>query len=142
MTGGPLRGRTALVTGAGSGIGAAIVRRLVADGATVRAVDLDGGSVAALAADLPGVEPVTCDLTDLDAADALVAGAGVDVLVNNAGRQHVAPVHHQRGPKAADPARFAHIRSHRVHATSRVRHHGGGLRPADRGRPGAAGRPV
>lgn len=98
-----LEGRTALVTGAGSGIGAAVVRRLVADGATVRAVDLDLGSVQALAAEVPGVEPVGCDLTDLDAVDALVAGAPIDVLVNNAGRQHVAPV------EEFDPAIFSQL---------------------------------
>ncbi|ODT99830.1 MAG: 3-hydroxybutyrate dehydrogenase [Pseudonocardia sp. SCN 72-86] len=97
-------GRTALVTGAGSGIGAAITRRLVADGVGVVAVDLDLSSVDALAAELDGVVPVGCDLSDLDAVDALVADhPGVDVLVNNAGRQHVAPLHE------FDPATFSAI---------------------------------
>ncbi|MDN5920083.1 MAG: SDR family NAD(P)-dependent oxidoreductase [Pseudonocardia sp.] len=84
---GPLAGRTALVTGAGSGIGAAVARRLAADGATVHAVDIDLDRVHALAEDHPGVSPVQCDLSDLAAVDALPAD--VDVLVNNAGRQHV-----------------------------------------------------
>jgi 3-hydroxybutyrate dehydrogenase len=98
---GPLAGRTALVTGAASGIGAAVARRMAADGATVLAVDLDAGGVKALARDVPGVEPVACDLSDLDAVDALPAE--VDVLVNNAGLQHVAPVHE------FDPQRFSLI---------------------------------
>jgi 3-hydroxybutyrate dehydrogenase len=99
--GGPLSGRTALVTGAASGIGAAVARRMAADGATVLAVDRDAEGVKALARDVPGVEPVTCDLSDLDAVDALPAQ--VDVLVNNAGLQHVAPVHE------FDPERFSLI---------------------------------
>jgi 3-hydroxybutyrate dehydrogenase len=98
---GPLAGRTALVTGAASGIGAAVARRAAADGATVLAVDLDEAGVKALARELPGVEPLTCDLSDLSAVDALPAE--VDVLVNNAGLQHVAPVHE------FDPERFSLI---------------------------------
>ena len=98
---GPLSGRTALVTGAASGIGAAVARRMAADGAAVLAVDRDAEGIKALARDVPGVEPVTCDLSDLDAVDALPAQ--VDVLVNNAGLQHVAPVHE------FDPERFSLI---------------------------------
>ena len=86
----PLDGRTALVTGAASGIGAAIARRLVADGAAVLAVDRDKAGIVALAGELPAVEPVVCDLSDLDAVDELPAE--VDVLVDNAGIQHVAPL--------------------------------------------------
>jgi 3-hydroxybutyrate dehydrogenase len=86
-----LTGRTALVTGAASGIGAACAARLAAAGARVLAVDVDAAGLAELARQVPGVEPVACDLSDLAAVDAL-PGA-VDVLVNNAGVQHVAPVH-------------------------------------------------
>jgi 3-hydroxybutyrate dehydrogenase len=92
----PLAGRTALVTGAASGIGAAVTRRLARDGARVLAVDRDKDGLAELAERLRAevgapVEPLVCDLTDLDAVDALDLDA-VDVLVNNAGRQHVAPL--------------------------------------------------
>ncbi len=86
-----LRGRTALVTGAASGIGEACTRRLATAGATVVAVDRDADGLDALAGATPGVVGVPCDLADLDSLADLPAD--VDVLVNNAGVQHVAPVH-------------------------------------------------
>jgi 3-hydroxybutyrate dehydrogenase len=89
-----LTGRTALVTGAASGIGRACALRLSAAGAAVTAVDRDAAGLATLteeAADAPGpVRPVELDLTDLDAAEEQAAGA--DVLVNNAGIQLVRPI--------------------------------------------------
>ncbi len=87
-----------LVTGAGSGIGAAIVRRFLEDGADVYAVDLDVAALDTLCSALSAdgvdarrVEPLVCDLATPDAVDALPRD--VDVLVNNAGIQHVSPVH-------------------------------------------------
>ncbi|NEB78848.1 3-hydroxybutyrate dehydrogenase [Streptomyces sp. SID14478] len=85
-----LGGRTALVTGAASGIGRACARRLAAAGAQVRAVDRDRAGLDTLAEQTDGVEPYVLDLTDLDAAEA--AAAGIDVLVNNAGMQLVRPL--------------------------------------------------
>ena len=79
-----------MVTGAASGIGRAIARRFVSDGAEVIAVDRDGDALAALADEI-GVTPLVIDLSDIDqlpAAIEKVAG-GVDILVNNAGIQHV-----------------------------------------------------
>ncbi len=96
-----LDGRTALVTGAASGIGAAITRRLVADGAKVLAVDRDEAGLGALADATPGVQALACDLADLTAVDRLPAE--VDVLVNNAGLQHVAAI------PEFDPERFSLI---------------------------------
>jgi 3-hydroxybutyrate dehydrogenase len=104
-----LSGRTALVTGAASGIGAACARRLAAEGARVLAVDIAAEGLKALCegfsetGDAAGgfIEPITCDLSDLDAVDALPSD--VDVLVNNAGIQHVSPV--QEFP----PERFSFI---------------------------------
>ena len=98
---GLLAGRTALVTGAASGIGAAIARRLSADGADVLAVDIDEAGLKALARDTPNVQAVPCDVSDLTAVDALPAE--VDVLVNDAGVQHVAPI------PEFDPERFSMI---------------------------------
>ncbi|GGU46503.1 3-hydroxybutyrate dehydrogenase [Streptomyces lavendofoliae] len=89
-----LGGRTALVTGAASGIGRACALRLAAAGAKVRAVDRDATGLEALAGAAPAtagsVEPHVLDLTDLDAAEDLAAGT--DILVNNAGLQLVRPI--------------------------------------------------
>jgi len=84
-----LTGRTALVTGGASGIGRACARRLAGAGATVVVADVDGDAAARVAAEIGGTA-VEVDLTDLDALDRLVVAA--DVIVNNAGRQHVAPI--------------------------------------------------
>ncbi|GAA1694655.1 3-hydroxybutyrate dehydrogenase [Glycomyces endophyticus] len=82
-----LSGRTALVTGAGSGIGRACAAALAAAGAEVHAVDRDGDAVREVALAVGGTAHVA-DLADLDAVAALPGE--VDVLVNNAGFQHVA----------------------------------------------------
>ena len=83
-----LSGRTALVTGAASGIGAACARRLAADGARVLLLDRDE-RVTDAAAELGG-EAVVADLTDTSAVRDLDLAA--DILVNCAGIQHVAPI--------------------------------------------------
>ncbi|MCU1615529.1 MAG: 3-hydroxybutyrate dehydrogenase [Frankiales bacterium] len=85
-----LAGRRALVTGGASGIGRACAARLAQSGAAVVVVDRDADGAKAVA-DQVGGAAVAVDLSDLDAIDAL--DLDVDVLVNNAGIQHVAPVH-------------------------------------------------
>src|SRR5262245_39782331 len=85
----PLRGRRALVTGAASGIGRACARRLAADGAEVTVADLDAPGAAAVADEVAGT-PWPVDLTDTEALAEL--SLDCDVLVNNAGIQHVAPI--------------------------------------------------
>ena len=86
-----LTGKTALVTGASGGIGAAIARTLHAQGATVA---LSGTRVAALetlAGELGGrTHILTCDLSDKESVEKLVPSAEaamgqLDILVNNAG---------------------------------------------------------
>lgn len=85
-----LEGRTAVVTGAGQGIGEAIVQTLLAAGAHVVAVDLAAAGIDALAARSERVVPVLGDVTDsglsakIDAA-LEKAGLDVDILINNAG---------------------------------------------------------
>ena len=87
-----LDGRVAVVTGAASGIGAAVATRLAADGARVLVVDLNAAAAARVAADIGGT-PLAADLTDMDAAqDVLAAARTADIVVNNAGFQHVAPL--------------------------------------------------
>lgn len=82
-----LTGRRALVTGGGSGIGAAVARRLGAAGAHVVVADIDGDRAASVAGDCGG-EPWQVDLSDTAAL--ATAEVDVDILVNNAGIQHVA----------------------------------------------------
>ena len=86
----PLRGRTALVTGAASGIGAAVARRMAGDGAAVIAVDRDAEQVTRLADEF-GAIPLVVDLADISGLPDAIAGVcdSVDILVNNAGIQHV-----------------------------------------------------
>lgn len=83
-------GRAAIVTGAGSGIGAAIAARLVKDGVDVLSVDLDPGPQT------PGL-PLAADLSTREgnrlAVDTAIERFGrLDVIVPNAGFQHVAPI--------------------------------------------------
>ncbi len=69
-----LRGKIALVTGAAGGIGAAVVRQLVAEGVRVVATDRDEAGVRALAAELgPDVAPFLVDVRSTEAVDSLVA---------------------------------------------------------------------
>jgi len=75
---------TALVTGASSGIGAAIVRQLSAKGVKVHAVARRAEKLSELAAET-GCEVLALDLLDTDAVYEKLGGLEVDVLVNNAG---------------------------------------------------------
>ncbi|GGP93204.1 3-hydroxybutyrate dehydrogenase [Streptosporangium pseudovulgare] len=84
-----LTGRQAVVTGAGSGIGRACAHRLAAAGAHVVVVDMDAEATAKVAAEVSGT-PVVADLSTPDFTDALPPGT--DIVVNNAGFQHVAPI--------------------------------------------------
>lgn len=98
-----LADRTALITGAGSGIGAAIAEELARAGAYVLVQDLrqeaaetvaqairsTGGAAGSIAGDVSQPDDVAAIV------DALVQSHGrIDILVNNAGVQHVAPIDH------------------------------------------------
>ncbi|MGI5268856.1 SDR family NAD(P)-dependent oxidoreductase [Nonomuraea sp. CA-218870] len=78
--------RTAVVTGASSGIGEATARRLAAEGYHVVAGARRRDRLEKLAAEVPGLTPATLDVTSQDSVDALAASLErCDVLVNNAG---------------------------------------------------------
>jgi NAD(P)-dependent dehydrogenase (short-subunit alcohol dehydrogenase family) len=84
-----LHGRVAVVTGGGSGIGAATVRRLASEGARVVVADLDEATGAAVAEEVAGLF-VRTDVTDATDVDRLYATTqdhygAVDVAFNNAG---------------------------------------------------------
>ncbi|GGN04480.1 3-hydroxybutyrate dehydrogenase [Thermus composti] len=87
-----MKGHVVLVTGAASGIGRAIARAFAREGAKVLVHDAQ--DARSLAEELSGVF-LQADLADPKAVEALgkeAAAMGVDVLVNNAGFQHIAPV--------------------------------------------------
>lgn len=84
-----LTGRTALVTGAGSGIGRAIALRLARAGAHVKALDISAAALEEVTGVTGGTSHVV-DLSDLDALGRLDLDA--DVVVNCAGIQHVSPI--------------------------------------------------
>jgi 3-hydroxybutyrate dehydrogenase len=93
---GALSGKTAVVTGAASGIGRAIASDLAGQGARVSVADLDDREGQALASSINGRFRRT-DVSSRDDCRALIESTvreygGVDILVNNAGLQHVAPI--------------------------------------------------
>jgi 3-oxoacyl-[acyl-carrier protein] reductase len=87
-------GRTALVTGAGQGIGAAVARRLADGGAAVGVLDLNVASAQAVAAEIQAAGghaiALTADVTDRAQVEAAIGQlvsefGGLHILVNNAG---------------------------------------------------------
>ena len=92
-----LQGKAAVVTGAGSGIGAAIARLFARQGARVAVVDRDQRAAdsvtAAIAADGLLASAHTCDVSqERDVAALFASFQRVDILVNNAGIAHVGTI--------------------------------------------------
>ena len=85
-----LTGRRVLVTGGASGIGAACAEKFAAAGAFVTVADLDAAGAARVAAAIGG-HAIRVDLAD-PGFDAAALAADQDVIVNNAGVQHVSPL--------------------------------------------------
>jgi NAD(P)-dependent dehydrogenase (short-subunit alcohol dehydrogenase family) len=106
--------RVALITGAGSGIGAATARRFAAEGGRVAVLDRDAEAATALAEGLPEAQAVACDVADAtavrEAVAAVLARFGrLDAVVNAAGHVVAAPI------EAVPEADFARMLS--VHVT-------------------------
>jgi 3-oxoacyl-[acyl-carrier protein] reductase len=90
-----LRGRSALVTGAGAGIGAAVARAFATAGAAVTVADIDSGAAARVAKEIEQAggraEPAALDVRDAGQADraarlaAELGGGVLHIVVNNAG---------------------------------------------------------
>jgi NAD(P)-dependent dehydrogenase (short-subunit alcohol dehydrogenase family) len=98
---GAVENRIAIVTGAGGGIGGAIVRRFAREGARVALADIDAGSAKTTAAELAaaGVEalPIVADVTNRKAVGQMTQAVldrwgRVDILVNVAGGAERKPV--------------------------------------------------
>ena len=106
-----LTGRKVLVTGAASGIGRACAEAFAAAGAEVYVVDR-AAEAAKEVAEAIGGTAVVADLAEAQAVDALPDDA--DIVVNNAGLQHVAPLHE------FPPERFALIQRVMVEAPFRI----------------------
>jgi len=96
-----LKGNVAVITGASSGIGAALARRLAREGATVviaaRREDLLGAIAGEISRQGGTAIPVRADVTVRSEAEGIIRTAiercgRIDVLVNNAGRGHFASV--------------------------------------------------
>lgn len=84
-----LQGKTAIVTGAGSGFGEGIARRFAAEGAQVIVADINLSAAERVAGEIGGTAQ-PCDVSLGDSVAALAAMAGrVDILVNNAGVTHL-----------------------------------------------------
>lgn len=97
-----LEGRVALITGAGSGIGAAVARVFAEDGAAVGVLDIDSTRARDVARHIAGVGgeamALTADVSVFDQFDAVVQQilhryARIDILVNNAAVQIMGPLH-------------------------------------------------
>lgn len=94
--GGAINSRVAVVTGGGSGIGAAIAQQLAAQGALVIVSDLERSDGARVAEQIGGLF-LAADLGSQNACKTLIEQVGLrfgrlDILVNNAGFQHLSPI--------------------------------------------------
>ncbi|WP_348270095.1 SDR family NAD(P)-dependent oxidoreductase [Edaphobacter paludis] len=107
-----LENKIALVTGGGSGIGAATARELARAGAHVLIADLNLAAAQALAAELPDARAVAMDVTEsASIASAFVSIPQLDILVNNAGIGLVGDITHT---SEEDFARVMKVNVHSV----------------------------
>lgn len=87
-----LKGRIALVTGGGSGMGEVIARALAAEGAEVHICGRRLASLQAVAASCPGIVAHQCDITDEASVTSMIRVIGpLDIVIANAGASNSAP---------------------------------------------------
>jgi NAD(P)-dependent dehydrogenase (short-subunit alcohol dehydrogenase family) len=105
-----LHGKVAVVTGAGSGIGAAIARLYAQQGAAIAVVDRDAAAAGRMAAEIAATGRTAvgypCDVSQPDAVNALFTTLQadhdrIDILVNNAGISHIGTIE-QTAPEELD----------------------------------------
>ncbi|MCU0853886.1 MAG: SDR family oxidoreductase [Rhodobacteraceae bacterium] len=89
--------KTALVTGAGRGIGLATAKRFLADGWQVALIDRDATALGEAAADLENARAFVCDVSKPPEVEAMIADVlrftgRIDALVNNAGVADFGPI--------------------------------------------------
>lgn len=117
-----LKGKSAIVTGAGSGFGAGIARKFAAEGARVMVADINEVAARAVAAGIGGIAQ-RVDVASAESVAAMIAAAGtafgtIDILVNNAGVTHLpAPLEEV---SEADFDRVFAINCKSVYMTARV----------------------
>src|SRR5580704_6776693 len=92
-----LQGKHALITGGGTGIGAAVARTLAAAGAAISIAGRRGDPLAAVAAELPRAKAIVADVTSETQTQAMVASARaelgpIDFVIANAGVADSAPL--------------------------------------------------
>ncbi|WP_341486918.1 SDR family oxidoreductase [Pararhizobium sp. A13] len=93
----PLSGKVAVVTGGGSGIGAAVAAAFVSKGAKVAVLDINVDLAKAKATQLgSAASPFVCDVSNADSVNAAIASVvstlgGIDIAVNSAGVAFLAP---------------------------------------------------
>ncbi len=85
-----LQGKTAIVTGAASGIGNATVRKFLEEGAKVFATDVNGAALEEMVREFPSLESLPGDISRTENVEAIVRAAvekwgRLDILVNSAG---------------------------------------------------------
>ncbi|WP_456389421.1 SDR family oxidoreductase [Profundibacter sp.] len=88
-----LKGKTAIITGAGSGFGTGIAAKFVAEGAQVMVADINGDAAEQVARDLGAVAQIA-DVSNGDSVKAMIKAAQeafgqIDIVVNNAGITHM-----------------------------------------------------
>jgi NAD(P)-dependent dehydrogenase (short-subunit alcohol dehydrogenase family) len=101
-----VKGQAAIVTGGGSGLGAATARALAKEGAKVAVLDINEAGAKSVAAEIGGVA-VKCDVSDGPSAEAAVAAArkahgGARILVNCAGIGTAGRIVGRNGPHPLD----------------------------------------